>query len=58
MRNVDMENDRFLTQRGANLPKGAVYNGARNRPVLLMKDGTVIPPKFLWGELEATCKLY
>ena len=33
---------RWLTERGANLPEGQVYNGQRNRPVLVWNDGSTI----------------
>ena len=58
MQQLKDEHDRFLTKRGVHVREGAHYRGGSNGPVLLMEDGTVIPPKFLWGKLEASSKWY
>ena len=41
MQRLKDENSRFLTARGVHVKEGAQYRGGRNRPVLVMEDGTV-----------------
>ncbi len=40
--NLNLEDLRWLTKRGANLSEGETYTGQRNRPVLLWSNGTNI----------------
>ena len=45
MRQLPLEDLRWITARGANLPEGMIYEGQRNRPVLLWNDGRNITEK-------------